>query len=291
MSKNFEDAYREEVQQNIPDLWNRIESSLPEKTPVVAAETMAPEVEAETIASADKRQNTNSNKKTKKNPYAWIKWASLAAAGLFLLILIPAVLGIGFLSLVSGDKMSSDMAANESCAEEPQYAADAEENMMYDSDSMEGGFTMDSVTEEFIQEEMAEDVATPESGVQSTPESEGKESVAEQEMGAQESVSAETVYGEKVAEGLTAKVSGIITSSDGIYYRVDLYFEGEDKEIVSKLFGNDDCYNGDELVVRVYYDITLEPEMLEEYTVTIYRVATESSGAEETYLQYAAELH
>lgn len=291
MSKNFEDAYREEVQQNIPDLWNRIESSLPEKTPVVAVETMAPEVEAETIASADKRQNTKSNRKTKKNPYAWIKWASLAAAGLLLVILTPTVLGIGIFSLISGSKMSSDMAANESCAEEPQYAADAEENMMYDADGMEGGFTMDSVTEESVQEEMAEDVATPESAVQSTPESEGKESAAEQEMGAQESVSAESVYGEKVAEGLKAKVSGIITSSDGIYYRVDLYFEGEDKEIANELFGNDDCYNGDELVVRVYYDITLKPEMLEEYTVTIYRVATESSGAEETYLQYAAELN
>lgn len=291
MSKNFEDAYKAEVQQNIPDLWNRIESSLPEKTPVVAAETMAPEVEAETTVPADKRQNAKSNKKTKKNPYAWIKWASLAAAGLLLVVLMPAVLGIGIFSLIAGSKSSSDMAANESCAEEPQYAADAEENIMYDSDGMEGGFTMDSVTEESVREEMAEEVATPESGVQSAPESEGKESVAEQEVGAQESVSAETVYGEKVAEGLTAKVSGIITSSDGIYYRVDLYFEGEDKEIVSKLFGNDDCYNGDELVVRVYYDITLEPEMLEEYTVTIYRVATESSGAEETYLQYAAELH
>ncbi|MBQ7833008.1 MAG: hypothetical protein IJ336_05460 [Lachnospiraceae bacterium] len=291
MSKNFEDAYREEVQQNIPDLWNRIESSLPEKTPVVAAETMAPEVEAETIASADKRQNTKSNKKTKKNPYAWIKWASLAAAGLLLVILTPTVLGIGIFSLISGSKMSSDMAANESCAEEPQYAADAEENIMYDSDGMDGGFAMDSVTEEAVQEEMAEDVATPESGVQSTPESEGKESVAEQEMGEQESVSAESVYGEMVVEGLKAKVSGIITSSDGIYYRVDLYFEGEDKEIANELFGNDDCYNGDELVVRVYYDITLKPEMLEEYTVTIYRVATESSGAEETYLQYAAELN
>ena len=68
MSKNFEDAYREEVQQNIPDLWNRIESSLPEKTPVVAAETMAPEVEAETTVPAESRQNTKGNKKTKKNP-------------------------------------------------------------------------------------------------------------------------------------------------------------------------------------------------------------------------------
>lgn len=291
MSKNFEDAYKAEVQQNIPDLWNRIESSLPEKTPVAAAETMAPEAKAESVASTQNRQNTNGNKKTKKNPYAWIKWASLAAAGLLLVILTPTVLGIGIFSLISGSKMSSDMAANESCAEEPQYAADAEENMMYDADGMEGGFTMDSVTEESVQEEMAEDVATPESGVQSTPETEGKESAAEQEMGAQESVSAESVYGEKVAEGLKAKVSGIITSSDGIYYRVDLYFEGENKEIANELFGNDDCYNGDELVVRVYYDITLKPEMLEEYTVTIYRVATESSGAEETYLQYAAELN
>ena len=178
MSKNFEDAYKAEVQQNIPDLWSRIESSLPEKTPVAAAETMAPEAKAESVASTQNRQNTNSNKKTKKNPYAWIKWASLAAAGLLLVVLMPAVLGIGIFSLIAGSKTSSDMAANESCAEEPQYAADAEENMMYDSDSMEGGFTMDSVTEEFIQEEMAEEVANPESGVQSTPESEGKESAA-----------------------------------------------------------------------------------------------------------------
>ena len=44
--------------------------------------------------------------------------------------------------------------------------------------------------------------------------------------------------------------------------------------------------------VYQYYIISgHDAEMLEEYTVTIYRVATESSDGEEAYLQYAAELH
>ena len=59
MNKNFEDAYRAEVQHNIPDLWDRIESGMPEKNPM---QGMAKENIAEEKGTV--------LKETKKKPYA-----------------------------------------------------------------------------------------------------------------------------------------------------------------------------------------------------------------------------
>lgn len=101
MNKNFEDAYVAEVQQNIPDLWNRIECSLPEKVSV---------------------------QKKKKKTYTWIKWASLAAACLLVLMIAPAVIGIGLVGTV----MNEETAAADTAAPEIYY-----ENAMMDMECAE----------------------------------------------------------------------------------------------------------------------------------------------------------
>lgn len=306
MSKNFEDAYRAEVQQNIPDLWHRIESGLPEKTIVAddshsavteaesitefAATQKAAETEASYAVNTEQRKLNHKSDK-KKNPYAWIKWASLAAAGLFVVLLLPAVLGLGLLGLASGKSESMDMAATESnAAESPHYSADyemadgaAEEEVQLQAPAMENGATSD--------EKYTEETVEIETTVESVPMESDKDTqevgMAESESG---SVSPVEVYGDVVIEDVTVMVGGISIKSGRDYYRVGLYFEGENKKLADELFADADCYNDGRLDVRVYYDITLEPEVAEQYTVTIYVSAVEATGVEDEYLQYTAEL-
>ena len=62
MSKNFEETYKAEVQRNIPDLWDRIESSLPEKN---VTEVKAPaKKKTETKKVATPKKTTTRGRKT-----------------------------------------------------------------------------------------------------------------------------------------------------------------------------------------------------------------------------------
>lgn len=233
MNKNFEDAYKAEVQQNIPDLWNRIESSLPPKAPVVEI------------------------KRKKKNPYAWIKWASLAAACLFMVITVPAVIGVGAFSIfMFGAKSSSDSAAAES------------QDVAMESADCDGGYG-----EEYYEYENGVDLPKEEAAVE---ESENdmimEDSAASGDSADEDSASSmlqSESYRELLIEDMYAKVTEVTETEEG-YMMVTLEVSSYSREEADECFSNIAFYNGGELKVKVYDDTGEIPIVGEMYSVTVY---------------------
>lgn len=232
MNKNFEEAYQAEVQLNIPDLWNRIESSLPPKTPVAEV------------------------KRKKKNPYAWIKWASLAAACIFMVITVPAVIGVGAFSIfMFGAKSSSDSAAAES------------QDMAMESADCDGGYT-----EEYYEYENGVDLPKEEAVEESENDMIMEDSVASGD-GADEDSASSTLqsesYRELLIENMYAKVTEVTETEEGYMY-VTLEVSSHSREEADECFSNIAFYNGGELKVKVYEDTGEIPVVGEMYSVTVY---------------------
>ncbi len=233
MNKNFEEAYKAEVQQNIPDLWNRIESSLPPKAPVVEV------------------------KRKKKNPYAWIKWASLAAACLFMVITVPAVIGVGAFSIfMFGAKSSSDSAAAES------------QDMAMESADCDGGYT-----EEYYEYENGVDLPKEEAVEESENDMIMEDSAVSESVTNEESASSgeqqSESYRELLIENMYAKVTEVTETEEGYMY-VTLEVSSHSREEADECFSNIAFYNGGELKVKVYEDTGEIPVVGEMYSVTVY---------------------
>ncbi len=260
MSKNFEEAYQAEVQLNIPDLWNRIENSLPQKA-------IVPECAVAESAPTFVPVNHELKNKTKKksNPYAWMKWASLAAAGLLVVIMVPAVVGLGILGFAAKDMASADGAATESCdsVAMEDIAQDAESlpesDMMYD-----------------MQESPANSMSTitGESGAQADGDYDGGVSAGADERTNEESVEEEKMeaQGYVLASNISAKVSNCSEESRNGYYRVVLEIPEESREIFQRL----EAYTDGELEVWFYSEDGTLPETEEWYFVNIYETDTET---------------
>lgn len=107
MSKNFEQEYKnminEEIQ--IPDLWNRIEESIEGKLP-----------------------QSNPEKKAKRRPIRFYTYAKMAA-GLFILIMVPAIVIVND-SVKKG--MGDGIPASETAMEETTMEAAASEDVALD---------------------------------------------------------------------------------------------------------------------------------------------------------------
>lgn len=151
MNRNFDDEYREYSAQSTPDLWSRIESSLPEKRAVTSNET-------------DKLNESYSSHESRRS-HMWrrriLAFSGVAAACICLVISIPALsmlLDGGSKSESSSD-MASDMASDmvsesaEDMAEDgyagsAEYAETAPESAeeMYDYDTEES-VTSDGVAD------------------------------------------------------------------------------------------------------------------------------------------------
>ena len=239
MSRNFEDAYKAEVQLNIPDLWDRIESALPEKTALPETATVHKTTENGKEETKEGITNFNHKSKKKKKPYTWMKWASLAAAALFMVILLPAVAGLGILGVLGSS--SSDMAANESLAapeviyqdvkeEAPnEIMTDAEYNMAEGAE--EEYVTMDGAAESWEEDERP------------APATDESVSQAENVLMSDE----RTV----LAMGMKAKVVGCERSSEeSIYCRMWL----EIPEEAYETFAECEFFANGRLEVRYYYD-------------------------------------
>lgn len=121
----IEQAYKVEMQSDIPDLWDRIEAALPEKTP----------------------------SETKVRNFHTIKLISLIAACLCVLLMIPTILSIG------GHRMT------ESAATASEEVADtaAESEMMSESEATTESETMSE--SEAMDSEMTEEVDRAESAM------------------------------------------------------------------------------------------------------------------------------
>lgn len=257
MNKNFEEAYQAEVQLNIPDLWNRIESSLPPKTmmPECAAAESAPTF---VPVNQEVKDNRQANKTKKKNPYAWMKWASLAAAGLLVVIMVPAVIGLGILGFAVKDMTGADSAATES------YDSVAMEDAAWDTEASPESDMMYN-TQEAPENSM--NSVTGDSDTQAEADYDGGVSA-----GADESVNADVedekteAQGNVLASDLSVKVKGCSEESRDGYYRVLLEIPEESRG----LFERREEFTDGELEVWFYSEDGTLPEAEEWYSANIY---------------------
>lgn len=275
MSRNFEDTYKAEVQMNIPDLWNRIESALPEKS--VNAEAVKEKVVVKEVT-------TNFNYKSKKkNKYAWMKWASLAVAALFVVILLPTVAGLGILGLL-GSKGSSDMAATESAAApEMMYQETVEEAAMEEVQADNEGavkenmaenaediyVNMDATAEAPVSDEnvTAEEFPEEETVVESIPEDKDENAQGSGSLGDIPLMNDNRTV---LAMGMKATVTGCMVSSDENAY-CTLWLEIPEEAY--ETFEGYECFRNGRLEVRYYYDDTnATPERGKTYKFDIIEV-------------------
>ncbi|MBO5325109.1 MAG: hypothetical protein J6A80_02655 [Lachnospiraceae bacterium] len=249
MNRNFEEAYKAEVQQNIPDLWNRIESGLPEK-------------EVQT------NLNHRSNKK-KKNPYAWMKWASLAAAAMLVIILIPTLLGIGALLLMSDKSSSTDMAMNESVAEQ-MVTTDgmAEEDVKLESADVENMAETPAINQDYADSERAEGEMAEESIMGAEPSSDVLSDV--------QSAESESEYPwELYADGLYVKVISATATQDGYAVELELYKLHDN--LAGPVLENSPYYDNGIIQANVYNGEGEVPVVGEKYTATLYGIPEQYS--------------
>lgn len=78
MERDFEQEFRELKQNEIPDLWNRIEAGLSEKKNTNMTSV------SENVAALDNRARDT------KKIFTWRKWGTLIAAGVCVVIILPA---------------------------------------------------------------------------------------------------------------------------------------------------------------------------------------------------------
>lgn len=228
MSKVFEDAYIADVQQNIPDLWNRIESNLPEK-------------------KIEKKVPVK-----KKNPYAWIKWATLAAAGLFVVLVIPAVAGLGLLGIGLSKSESEGAATMESGADMMNQMATGE--IKYEAED-----NMEAAEEETY----AEDVIAEGGAV-----AEDSYEFLDEESAATESLQSAETYREFVMDDVYAEVTEVTVTEDG--YSVKLEVASISRILTDIEFENNPFYE-DGVLRAIVYDGTGEvPVVGEKYKITVF---------------------
>lgn len=137
MNKNFEEAYKEQILSDLPDLWDRIEAALPEDN---------------TINETNKTKPAQ--KKKKKASIKWLYTAIPVLAAVFLIVPLGAFfIGAGLLSL-SRSNSKADTTANftysmpVSEAAQTFVANDDYEEESYSVDAIEG---TEEVVEDYIE--------------------------------------------------------------------------------------------------------------------------------------------
>lgn len=171
--KAIEQAYKAEMLTEIPDLWDRIEAALPEKTPTATAETVA----SQTLTSTD-----DDSKKTKKNSnIRTFRAIALIAACLCVALMIPTLLSVGGHSSETATSASLDEEVYEASAEtasesEADASAPAEEMAEEAADDIEEANRSTDAAEDFaseataVTEATADAAATKEESVQASEE-------------------------------------------------------------------------------------------------------------------------
>lgn len=155
--KNFENEYKELIQEDMPDLWDRIEAGLVEKKPAVE-QTVEP---METVAE----------RKRPISIHKLVRYAGLAAACLCVVILTPVIIMVT--SGGAGDCASSTMematATDKSVnmeAAQPESALEVESAPEIPSGMVEGSIAndvapMEGMTESALSENSGSTVMAP----------------------------------------------------------------------------------------------------------------------------------
>ena len=126
MNKNLEKEYKNYIESDLPDLWSRIEMSLPEKNNAEVKNTRT-NVNEEIINKSndesdvtdsnvitfneniDEKQSYSTSKRKKKTKRQWISIMSGVAAAIL-------VVSVSYKLFVNGDKFASNSAMDSACA-------------------------------------------------------------------------------------------------------------------------------------------------------------------------------
>ncbi len=269
MSKDFEKAYRELAQTEVPDLWDRIEAGLTDKSAPVNAlniekaaleekaveqENISKEFEAETekkeLKKDSREQKTEDGKqeqKKKNNVVVFLKRYSTAVAAIVCVaILIPAISLIGSFG-VGGSKSAEAESLSLPAAEAPAEMADmvAAEEMVEETTAEETGAegALAEVTEECAAEEapaeVTEECAAEEAPAEMTEEAAAEEAPFEkEEMKEAERVTAENAEAEKMSDDLRSEGTQISKVQVEVLQIVDgeEYFAGTGKEERGRIY-------------------------------------------------------
>lgn len=150
MSKNFEEEYKALANEELPDLWNRIEAGLTPKTTALAEEANT----EQSIEHTDE-QIKEKTKKGKVISFLY-RYRTVAAAALCAVAIIPAVIVIGFgragrskmwESANGAAPMELYNSAAQAADEEAEVTEEAAEEEMEFSASETAGFAGDEIVE------------------------------------------------------------------------------------------------------------------------------------------------
>ncbi|MDD6811513.1 MAG: hypothetical protein PUD93_06595 [Lachnospiraceae bacterium] len=168
MERDFEQEFRQMKQDEIPDLWNRIEAGLSEKTDAVASSGEERSIQHNTEID---REETDRIVPMHKN--AWKKWATLAAAVVCLLLVLPAI----SLTRRNFSQSESSEMADSYVSEEMPYEEEAPCEEQAAEEAMEDT-EASSAAEEGIAMEDAAEAETEEMQANKTMREEAKEEMA-----------------------------------------------------------------------------------------------------------------
>lgn len=146
MERDFEQEFRQMKQDEIPDLWNRIEAGLFEKTDAVASSGEERSIQHNTEID---REETDRIVPMHKN--AWKKWATLAAAVVCLLLVLPAI----SLTRRNFSQSESSKMADSYVSEEMPYEEEAPCEEAAASSAAEEGIAMEDAAEAETEEMQA----------------------------------------------------------------------------------------------------------------------------------------
>lgn len=164
MSKNLENTYKEYIRTETPDLWDRIEKSLPERETVWEEKQEAGDKRAEKSKSGQENNEVRARKRTAKF-YARIG-GSLAAAILVLAVAAPVLKNQLFNGgqLKSNSESSFTMNAADEACEEAVQTAGSTGSMAEVQDAVDGMEVFEEAQEVF--DEAVNDASKQESGAE-----------------------------------------------------------------------------------------------------------------------------
>lgn len=164
MERDFEREFRELKQNEIPDLWNRIEAGLSEKKNVTQVSQNVIAIDHAPGAGRGRFEKNDFEKGDTKKPFAWRRWGTLIAACVCVVIILPAF------SLLIRDKSYSG-SGNDAAANTTE--AIAEDNAAMDTATAENAESEFAAEDAAAAEEMI-----PENGMADSAAAESAEGMA-----------------------------------------------------------------------------------------------------------------
>jgi len=198
MSKNFEQEYKALAENDLPDLWNRIEAGLSSKT-ITSKSSEAKESIGET--EAEEIQEVITGKKSQadhnRTIFYFSKYKTVVAAAICVIVILPAFLVLGKINT----------SKSYSTAEAADEASDAAAPMMEAADT---AAIAETAEEAAYAEEAPEEGMTAEEGMEAE-----ERMAAEEGMEVEERMAADEAYDDSMSDMLASEDNGTAESAAG----------------------------------------------------------------------------